>query len=70
VAASAGLARRLVSLVYETLIAAAIVLVAGFALTPLVSPIADPGGSLVLPGYTRRTAGFVLVVAILVGSRG
>jgi uncharacterized RDD family membrane protein YckC len=65
VAPSAGLARRLASLAYEALIAAAIVLVAGFALTPLVSPIADPGGSLVLPGYTRRTAGFALVVAIL-----
>ena len=64
-AAPAGLARRLASLVYETLIAAAIVLVAGYALTPLMSPIADPGGSLVLPGYARRTAGFALVVAIL-----
>ena len=61
----AGLARRLASLVYESLIATAIVLVAGFALTPLMSPVADPGGSLVLPGYTRRAAGFALVVAIL-----
>jgi len=65
VAAPAGLARRLASLVYEALIAAAIVLVAGYALTPLMSPVADPGGSLVLPGTARRTAGFVLVVAIL-----
>ena len=55
----------LASLVYEALIAAAIALIAGFALTPLMSPVADPAGSLVLPGYTRRAAGFGLVVAIL-----
>jgi uncharacterized RDD family membrane protein YckC len=65
VAASAALPRRLASLVYEALIAAAIVLIAGFALTPVMSPVADPGGSLALPGYSRRAAGFVLVVAIL-----
>jgi uncharacterized RDD family membrane protein YckC len=62
---AAGLARRLASLVYEGLIATAIVLIAGFALTPVMSPFADPGGSLVLPGYTRRVAGFALIVAIL-----
>ena len=64
-AASAALPRRLASLVYEALIAAAIALIAGFALTPVMSPVADPAGSLVLPGYSRRAAGFVLVVAIL-----
>jgi uncharacterized RDD family membrane protein YckC len=63
--ARAGLARRLASLVYEALIATAIVLVAGYALTPLMSPVADPGGALVVPGYTRRVAGFGVVVAIL-----
>ena len=62
---SAGLARRLASLVYETLIATAIVLVAGYALTPVMSPVADPGGALVVPGDTRRLAGFGFVVAIL-----
>jgi len=65
VAAPAALPRRLASLAYEALIAAAIALIAGFALTPVMSPVADPAGSLVLPGYTRRAAGFVLVVAIL-----
>ena len=63
--ASAGLARRLASLVYEALIATAIVLVAGYALTPVMSPVADPGGALVVPGYTRRVAGFGFVVAML-----
>ena len=63
--ARAGLARRLASLVYEALIATAIVLVAGYALTPVMSPLADPGGALVVPGYTRRVAGFGFVVAIL-----
>ena len=66
-AAPAALPRRLASLVYEALIAAAIVLIAGFALTPVMSPVADPGGSLVLPGFARRATGFVLVVAILGG---
>ena len=64
-AASAGLARRLASVVYEALIATAIVLVAGYALTPVMSPLADPGGALVVPGYTRRVAGFGFVVALL-----
>jgi uncharacterized RDD family membrane protein YckC len=64
-AATAGLARRLASVVYEALIATAIVLVAGYALTPVMSPVADPGGALVVPGYTRRVAGFGFVVAIL-----
>ena len=64
-AAPAGLARRVASLVYEALIATAIVLVAGYALTPVMSPLADPGGALVVPGYTRRVAGFGFVVALL-----
>ncbi|MEO8488057.1 MAG: RDD family protein [Betaproteobacteria bacterium] len=63
--AIARLARRLAALVYETLIAAAILLVAGFALTPLMSPVADPGGALTLPGPARRIAGFALLAAIL-----
>jgi len=63
--ASAGLARRLASLVYEGLIVAAIVLLAGFALTPLMSPSVSPGTAPVLPGSRGRTAGFVALVAIL-----
>jgi uncharacterized RDD family membrane protein YckC len=41
------------------------VLVSGYLLTPVMSPVADPGGALVVPGYTRRVVGFGLVVAIL-----
>ena len=63
--ASAGLARRLASLVYEGLIVAAIVLLAGFALTPLMSPSVPPGTGPILPGSRGRTAGFVALVAIL-----
>lgn len=63
--AGAGLARRLAALVYETLIVAAIVLVAGFALTPLMSPVAAPGAAPVVPGIAGRAAGFVGVVALL-----
>ena len=65
VAPPAGLGRRLASLVYDALIATAIVLVAGFALTPVMSPLADPGGAIVVPGFARRASGFAGVVAIL-----
>jgi uncharacterized RDD family membrane protein YckC len=57
--------RRLAALAYESLIVAAIVLVAGFALTPLMSPVAGPGHALVLPSPFGRAAGFVALVAIL-----
>jgi len=61
----APLARRLASLVYELLIATAIVLVAGFALTPVMSPVADPGHALVTPSALARVAGFTALVALL-----
>jgi uncharacterized RDD family membrane protein YckC len=61
----AGLARRLASLVYEALVVAAIVLVAGFALTPLMSPLASPGQAPVVPGTAGRVAGFAGLVAAL-----
>lgn len=61
---SAPLARRLASLVYELLIASAIVLVAGFALTPLMSPVAGPDHALVTPAPWARIAGFVALVAL------
>ncbi len=64
-APEAGLARRLGALVYEVLIVAAIVLVAGFALSPLVSPSAAPSGPLVLPAGPGRAVGALGVVAVL-----
>ncbi|HET9339462.1 MAG TPA: RDD family protein [Casimicrobiaceae bacterium] len=63
--APASLARRLASLVYELLIVAAIVLVGGFALTPLMSPLADPNHALLLPPPGVRLAGFALLAALL-----
>jgi uncharacterized RDD family membrane protein YckC len=64
-AAAAGLRRRLASLAYEGLIVAAIVIVAGFALTPLMSPTASPSDRLVLPGMPGRIAGLAGLVAVL-----
>lgn len=61
----APLRRRLASLVYEALIATAILLVAGFALAPLMSPLADPGHAPVLPSRAGRVAGFASLVALL-----
>lgn len=63
--ASAGLARRLASLVYEALIVAAIVLVAGFALMPLMSPSAMADAAPVVPGAGGRIGGFLALVAVL-----
>ena len=63
--ASAGLARRLASLVYEGLIVAALVLVAGFALTPLMSPSVTPGAAPIVPAAGGRIAGFVALAGLL-----
>ncbi|MFO1284897.1 MAG: RDD family protein [Burkholderiales bacterium] len=59
----AGLGRRLGSLAYEMLLAAAIVLLAGFATAPVVTPAAR--GVLVVPGFVGRAVGLVIVVAVL-----
>ena len=64
-ASGAPLARRLASLVYELLIALAIVLIAGFALVPLMSPSASNATALVVPGSAGRIAGFAALVALL-----
>ena len=61
-AANAGIGRRLGALIYEALIAAALVLVAGFALTPLMSPTASPAAGFPVPTSAGRTAGFALLV--------
>lgn len=59
----AGLGRRLGSLAYEILLAAAIVLFAGFATAPVVTP--GGGGVLTVPGFVGRAVGGILVVAVL-----
>jgi uncharacterized RDD family membrane protein YckC len=61
----AGLKRRLASLVYEALLATAFVLIAGFLLTPLMSPIEAGERALVVPSAWRRAAGFAVLVALL-----
>jgi uncharacterized RDD family membrane protein YckC len=52
--ARAGLARRLAALLYEGLLVAAIVLVAGFALVPFVSPEASRDHALAVPTLRGR----------------
>ncbi|HQU48678.1 MAG TPA: RDD family protein [Casimicrobiaceae bacterium] len=64
-APEAGLGRRMGAVVYETLVVAAIVLVAGFALAPVVSPSAGPSGPLVLPTGPGRAAGLAGLVSVL-----
>ena len=59
----ATLPRRLGSLVYETLLLIALVLVTGFALVPLVSPGAGPATDLYLPQAAGRWISFAGVVA-------
>lgn len=61
----AGLARRLGSLVYEGLVVAALVLVAGFAIVPVMSPSAAPAASLVVPSTPGRIAGALILVGLL-----
>ncbi len=66
--ALASLRRRLGALVYEALLLAAVLLIAGFALLPLVTPAAAPGGgALVAPSPTGRllsSAGAFCVVLV------
>ncbi|MBK9117194.1 MAG: RDD family protein [Betaproteobacteria bacterium] len=59
----AGLARRFAALVYELLLATAIVLITGFAALPLVSPGAS--GALEVPGLAQRVVLFCLVFTAL-----
>lgn len=64
-APEAGLARRLGALVYEALILAAVVLIAGFALAPVMTPSATSAGPLVAPSTPGRVAGALGLVAVL-----
>lgn len=59
----AGIARRSAALLYEALLLLALVLIASFLLTPLVSPGNAASGSLIVPSTTGR---IVSLVALLV----
>jgi uncharacterized RDD family membrane protein YckC len=60
----ASLARRLAALAYESLLVAAVVLVAGFALAPLVTPAAADVRELRLPGVAQRVILFCALFAL------
>jgi uncharacterized RDD family membrane protein YckC len=64
VSGSASLARRLASLAYEALLLTAIVLVAGFALAPLVTPAVPGVRELRIPGIPERVMLFCALFAI------
>ena len=62
--APAGLVRRFAALAYEALILVALVLVAGFALIPFVSPEAVRGQPLVVPTLAGRIVGLVALFTL------
>ena len=63
----AGLLRRWAALAYEALLLAALVVVASFLLTPLVSPGSATRGELVMPTTAARIGSFLAEVATLRG---
>ena len=60
----AGVARRWASLLYEALLLTAMVLIASFLLTPVVSPGTATRGELVLPTTAGRAASFVALFTL------
>ncbi len=60
----AGLARRFAALLYEALLLVALVFIASFLLTPLVSPGSAGSGSLTLPSTGGRIVSFVALFAL------
>jgi uncharacterized RDD family membrane protein YckC len=60
----ASLRRRLAALLYEGLLLVAIVLVASFAIAPLVAPHTSASQQLVIPTVTGRVASFVALFAL------
>jgi uncharacterized RDD family membrane protein YckC len=58
---SAGLARRLASLVYEALLLAAVLIVASFPLAPLLQALPQPWSRLVNQGFLLGLIGLYLV---------
>lgn len=64
----AGLRRRLAASAYETLLVAALALLVGFALLPLLGPSPSPAdGALPLPGAVSRALSFS-VLFVVIGS--
>jgi uncharacterized RDD family membrane protein YckC len=60
----ASLRRRFASLLYEALLLVAMVLVAGFAIAPLVSPHSAASGQLAMPSTVGRVVSFVALFAL------
>lgn len=60
----AGIARRYAALLYEALLLVALVFVASFLLTPLVSPGTAASASLTLPSMAGRIVSFVALFAL------
>jgi uncharacterized RDD family membrane protein YckC len=60
----ASLARRLASLAYETLLASALILVAAFALAPLITPRVAGTSELRIPGLAERVVLFCALFAL------
>jgi uncharacterized RDD family membrane protein YckC len=63
-AAPAGLARRFAALLYEGLLLVALVFIASFLLTPLVSPGTAASGTLVVPTLAGRAVSLAALLAI------
>jgi len=60
----ASLVQRLAALAYETLLIASIVIVAGFALAPLLTPPASGGPALRVPALADRVLIFCALFAV------
>lgn len=60
----APLSRRLAALLYEALVVVAIVLVASFAIAPLVSPRTAAAGQLAVPSIAGRLVSLVALFAL------
>jgi len=60
----ASLRRRLASLLYEALLLTAMVLVASFAIAPLVSPQNAASGQLAIPSAVGRAVSFIALFAL------
>ena len=60
----AGIARRFTALLYEALLLVALVFIASFLLTPLVSPGSAASGSLIVPSTGGRILSLVALFAL------
>lgn len=64
VPAPASLRRRAAALLYEALLLTAIVLIASFAIAPLVAPHTSASGQLVVPSRAGRALSFALLFTL------